>query len=177
MIAGFFGMNLVSGFEEHPSLFYVACGGSAALMALCYTALAGPYLSGVAGGTSDDAETAELKLTKMKRFYAEVDSVGYKILHSALDREDLRRMYEQATDDAARAEEHTQEVYRLFDHDGDGLLSKHEVTRHAHDQAQGRESSFGATRPAAAAAAAAAAEQDAPVQRELSLRVGRTRPE
>lgn len=123
----------------------------------------------------------------MKSFYAEVDDIGYKILHKGpLDRDDLRRMYEKATDDAGLAEKHTQEVYKMFDSNNDGLLSRDEVIRRGggENKLQGTDVSFGAGAARPAAPAAAAVQQQGPqeegdpppIQREQSARPGRLRP-
>jgi len=116
VVGGVFGMNLVSGLEEHPQAFLTVLGGMGLMMCGIFTGFSMKYRK-----LSIDTSSAQ-SFKALKSFFTYVDDLEYIVNKKRLDEKEFREALNKLTG-LQVSEEESDFIFRMLDANKDGLIS------------------------------------------------------
>jgi len=116
VVGGVFGMNLVSGLEEHPQAFLTVLGGMGLMMGGIFTGFSMKYRK-----LKVDTSSAQ-SFKALKSFFTYVDDLEHIVNKKRLDSKEFREVLNQLTG-LQVSEEESEFIFRMLDANKDGLIN------------------------------------------------------
>jgi len=116
VVGGVFGMNLVSGLEEHPQAFLSVLGGMGLMMGGIFTGFSMKYRK-----LKIDTSSAQ-SFKALKSFFTYVDDLEHIVNKKRLDEKEFREVLNQLTG-LQVSEEESDFIFRMLDANKDGLIN------------------------------------------------------
>merc|ERR1719430_1299406 len=119
VVGGLFGMNLVSGLENHPTAFYITLSGVAVMMTGIFAGFATNYRK-----LRIDTSTAHSFKT-LKNFFTYVDDLEYIVKKKKLNEREFKDALHQVTG-LKITDEESEFIFKMFDANKDGMINTEE---------------------------------------------------